>query len=131
MNSLTPGIQLSDHFVVRSRFPEEQSPFGVQIRSETNDIPLPMDSNMSQTANSIPAAYPATTKQVVGLVDGVPTDVTSVLFADKIMVTVSQGGRLAQWARFTPLPNNPTSDISPDTRPTWFFQPKFRRSTSF
>lgn len=61
---------------------------------------MPMTTNMSQTINSMSAAYPATTKQAAGLVDGIPTDVTSILFADKIMVTISQGGRLAQWVRF-------------------------------
>lgn len=46
-----------------------------------------------------PAAYPAVTKQTAGLVDGTLTHVTSMLFADKIMVTITQGGRLAQWVR--------------------------------
>ncbi|MCJ1299930.1 hypothetical protein MMC08_002724 [Hypocenomyce scalaris] len=41
--------------------------------------------------------YPAKTKQAAGLVNGVLTDVMSMFFADKIMVTITQEGRLAQW----------------------------------
>jgi hypothetical protein len=43
------------------------------------------------------ARFPAATKQAVGLVNGTHTDVTSVYFADKILITISQGGRLSQW----------------------------------
>lgn len=57
---------------------------------------LPMASN--SLGPDLPlAAYPAITKQAAGLVDGIPTDVTSMMFADKILVTISQEGRLAQW----------------------------------
>jgi hypothetical protein len=41
--------------------------------------------------------FPAATKQAVGQVNGTQTDVTSVYFADKILITISQGGRLSQW----------------------------------
>lgn len=44
-----------------------------------------------------PSPFPAKTKQVAGLVNGVETDLTSMYFADKILITISQGGRLAQW----------------------------------
>jgi proteasome assembly chaperone 3 len=44
-----------------------------------------------------PSPFPAKTKEVAGLVNGVPTDLTSMYFADKILITISQGGRLAQW----------------------------------
>lgn len=43
--------------------------------------------------------FPATTKQAAGLVNGVQTAVSSIYFADKILLTVSQGGRLSQWVR--------------------------------
>jgi proteasome assembly chaperone 3 len=43
--------------------------------------------------------YPAPTRQVAGEVNGVKTDVTSMSFADKIMITITQHGRLAQWVR--------------------------------
>ncbi|MCJ1462514.1 hypothetical protein MMC07_001116 [Pseudocyphellaria aurata] len=48
-------------------------------------------------ALQMPTAYPAVTKQVSGFVDETLTHVTSMLFADKIMVTITQSGRLAQW----------------------------------
>lgn len=51
-----------------------------------------------------PEPFPAPSKQAVGTVNGAPTEVESLSFSDKIMITVSQGGRLAQWvsARSTP-----------------------------
>jgi len=41
--------------------------------------------------------FPAVSKEAAGPVNGVPTEFTSMTFSDKIMVTISQGGRLAQW----------------------------------
>ncbi|CAG8971344.1 hypothetical protein HYALB_00005963 [Hymenoscyphus albidus] len=53
--------------------------------------------------------FPAKTKEVAGLVNGVETDLCSMYFADKILITISQGGRLAQWIQ-VPLPSaSPTS----------------------
>jgi proteasome assembly chaperone 3 len=54
-----------------------------------------------------PSPFPAKTKEVAGLVNGTPTDLTSTYFADKILITISQGGRLAQWVGvFRVSPNN-------------------------
>lgn len=41
--------------------------------------------------------YPAPSKQASGLVNGIATEVCSLNFADKIMLTISQDGRLSQW----------------------------------
>ncbi len=41
--------------------------------------------------------FPAKSKRALGPVKNVQTEVESLSFADKIMITVSQGGRLAQW----------------------------------
>ncbi|KAK0752171.1 hypothetical protein B0T18DRAFT_363150 [Schizothecium vesticola] len=41
--------------------------------------------------------FPAPSRREVGLVDGIETEVTKTSFSDKIMITLSQGGRLAQW----------------------------------
>lgn len=41
--------------------------------------------------------FPAPSKQAAGLVNGTQTDVSSVYFSDKILITISQGGRLSQW----------------------------------
>jgi proteasome assembly chaperone 3 len=43
--------------------------------------------------------FPAQTKQVAGKINGVLTDVLSVGFSDRILITVSQQGRLAHWVR--------------------------------
>ena len=57
------------------------------------DYGLPiMDDNTKVT---IP--FPATTKQAAAEINGVKTDVMSVSFSDKIMITITQEGRLAQW----------------------------------
>ena len=44
--------------------------------------------------------YPAKSRQAAGLVNGTQTEVSSVFFADKILITVSQGGRLSQWVSY-------------------------------
>ena len=54
---------------------------------------------VSRTPDSALANYPAITKQAAAIVDGIPTEVTSMLFADKIMVTITQEGRLAHWVK--------------------------------
>ncbi|TDZ53444.1 hypothetical protein C8034_v007347 [Colletotrichum sidae] len=41
--------------------------------------------------------FPAPSKQGTGTINGVPTEVASVAFSDKVMVTISQDGRLSQW----------------------------------
>lgn len=45
--------------------------------------------------------YPASTKQAAGTVGGQPTDIMVVSFQDRILVTITQNGRLAQWVRNT------------------------------
>ncbi|EPE29859.1 hypothetical protein GLAREA_01019 [Glarea lozoyensis ATCC 20868] len=56
-----------------------------------------------------PSPFPAKTKEVAGLVNGVPTDLTSMYFSDKILITISQGGRLAQWVQVPLSSASPTS----------------------
>ncbi|KAF4931268.1 hypothetical protein CGCVW01_v000496 [Colletotrichum viniferum] len=41
--------------------------------------------------------FPARSKQETGTVNGVPTEVSSMAFSDKIMITISQEGKLSQW----------------------------------
>lgn len=41
--------------------------------------------------------FPAPTRQAAAVINGIKTDVMSISFADKIMITVTQDGRLAQW----------------------------------
>ena len=61
-------------------------------------MPLTMDFDRPQEQSaSMQMPYPAKTRQAAGLVNGVPTDIMFMSFADKIMVTITQEGRLAQW----------------------------------
>jgi proteasome assembly chaperone 3 len=54
----------------------------------------------SSMQDSLDLPFPATTKQVAGLVNGIQTDVGIMSFSDKIMVTISQAGRLGHWVWF-------------------------------
>jgi proteasome assembly chaperone 3 len=54
---------------------------------------------MASNSHSNISTYPAVTRQAAALVDGISTQVTSMLFADKILVTIIQEGRLAQWVK--------------------------------
>ncbi|KAG9231883.1 hypothetical protein BJ875DRAFT_103021 [Amylocarpus encephaloides] len=68
-----------------------------------------------------PSPFPAKTIEFAGIVNGVETDLTSMYFTDKILVTVSQGGRLSQWIQVplttaSPIPFDttaPGSDLLP------------------
>lgn len=64
----------------------------------TGNMGLPQNYGMTlldDTQVNIP--FPAATKQVAGNVNGVKTDVMYISFADKIMITITQNGRLGQW----------------------------------
>ncbi|KAI9149348.1 hypothetical protein HJFPF1_11400 [Paramyrothecium foliicola] len=43
--------------------------------------------------------FPVPSRQSSGLVDGVPTEVNTLSFSDKILVTITQEGRLSQWVQ--------------------------------
>ncbi|ETI23650.1 hypothetical protein G647_05452 [Cladophialophora carrionii CBS 160.54] len=62
--------------------------------------------DMDDTKVTIP--FPAPTKQVAGEINGVKTDVMYMSFADKIMITVTQNGRLGQWVTVPLFSDNPT-----------------------
>ncbi|KAJ4250768.1 hypothetical protein NW757_006969 [Fusarium falciforme] len=42
-------------------------------------------------------SFPSRSRETSGLVNGVATEVTSTNFSDKILLTISQEGRLSQW----------------------------------
>lgn len=70
-------------------------------------MPLPMVPDSPQVP-SISPSYPAITKQAGGNIDGIHTDITSTAFSDKILITITQGGRLSQWIHVpldSPNPN--------------------------
>lgn len=53
--------------------------------------------DLSQLQQPLNLPFPASTKQAAGNVNGVQTEVVYIEFADKILVTISQKGRLAHW----------------------------------
>ncbi|OBT55474.1 hypothetical protein VE04_04776 [Pseudogymnoascus sp. 24MN13] len=53
--------------------------------------------------------FPTHSKTAAGLVGGTETDISSLAFSDKILITISQGGRLSQWVQV------PLSTASPTT----------------
>ncbi|OJJ38441.1 hypothetical protein ASPWEDRAFT_24373 [Aspergillus wentii DTO 134E9] len=70
----------------------------------------PFDLNQLQEPLNLP--FPAATKQVAGMVNGVQTDVMTMNFSDRILITISQKGRLAHWLH-VPLANeNPGTEGS-------------------
>ncbi|PQE13880.1 Proteasome assembly chaperone 3 protein [Rutstroemia sp. NJR-2017a BBW] len=73
---------------------------------------IPEDPTVPNPTNIYPHPFPAPSKQVSGLVSGIQTDVSCLSFADKIVVTISQGGRLGQWIS---LPLTTTSPTAYDT----------------
>ncbi|KAJ0425347.1 hypothetical protein BJY00DRAFT_308668 [Aspergillus carlsbadensis] len=66
--------------------------------------------NLTQLQESLNLSFPASTKQVSRDVKGIATNVTSIKFSDKILITISQRGRLGHWLH-VPLENkNPGTD---------------------
>lgn len=41
--------------------------------------------------------FPASSKRATGLINGTASEITRLDFSDKIIITISQGGRLAHW----------------------------------
>ncbi|EON61545.1 hypothetical protein W97_00760 [Coniosporium apollinis CBS 100218] len=62
----------------------------------------------------VPSLYPARSKTLSGDVNGIPTSILYMSFSDKILVTISQRGRLAHWVH-VPL-DSPTA-LDPSTQP--------------
>jgi proteasome assembly chaperone 3 len=56
---------------------------------------LPQDPIMDEIIAAAP--FPAETKQATGDINGLTTEATSISFSDKILITITQEGRLAQW----------------------------------
>lgn len=81
-----------------------------------------MDANLPSPTEAPRNSYPATTKQAAGHIDGILTDVTCTSFSDKILITITQAGRLAQWvtlltdlSRLLPSKTLTARDIDPCT----------------
>ncbi|KAK8101192.1 uncharacterized protein PG998_007401 [Apiospora kogelbergensis] len=63
-------------------------------------------------------AFPAPSKQANGLIDGVETEAMVMHFSDKIMVTLSQEGRLSQWIQVPLLAPSPAAAEMPLPNPS-------------
>ncbi|KAF8422713.1 hypothetical protein EV426DRAFT_605155 [Tirmania nivea] len=61
---------------------------------------------------AIPTPYPAPTCTATSIINSNPTTAMSIFFSDKILITISQGGRLAQWFHI-PLDNTSPSNPVP------------------
>jgi hypothetical protein len=48
-----------------------------------------------------PTPFPAPSKTHTTTIAGLPTTATTLYFADKILITITQNGRLAHWVRHT------------------------------
>jgi hypothetical protein len=60
-------------------------------------LPQDMMFSADKTAPSTETPYPAQTKQASTQINDVLTEVMRIYFSDRIMISISQEGRLAQW----------------------------------
>ena len=60
-------------------------------------LPQDLSSSDGTTTTTMDIPYPAHTKQAAEEINGILTEVMIVSFSDRIMVSISQEGRLAQW----------------------------------
>ncbi|KAI0457089.1 hypothetical protein F5B21DRAFT_501788 [Xylaria acuta] len=56
-----------------------------------------------EPVQTIDEPFPAASNCATGQVDGVSTEATALFFADRILVTLCQEGRLSQWVIQVPL----------------------------
>jgi len=74
-------------------------PLTHSLFAQAMPLPIPPDSPPALPIMEVP--YPIITKQAAGLVDGTHTEVCTTYFSDKIMITITQNGSLAQWVRLS------------------------------
>ncbi|CAK1361700.1 hypothetical protein CB0940_02957 [Cercospora beticola] len=72
-------------------------------------------------ANVYPSQFPAPSHSTSGLINNVLTTATSIAFSDKIVITLSQAGRLSHWTHVSlasasadPMNPNPISSGDPE-----------------
>lgn len=58
-----------------------------------------MASSSESNAGITPSAFPAQTRTATALINNISTVASRTLFSDKILITVTQGGKLAHWVR--------------------------------
>jgi len=73
----------------------------------TTNILQQISNSISEIPSAVPAVeslYPALFRQASSTINGIPTEVQLMSFTDRILITISQNGRLAQWVLFLPFP---------------------------
>ncbi|KAL3422404.1 hypothetical protein PVAG01_06560 [Phlyctema vagabunda] len=65
--------------------------------------------NLNGASSIENSPFPVATKSTTGLVHGVQTTASSMYFSDKILLTISQGGRLSQWIQVPLSSASPTN----------------------
>ncbi|TGO69594.1 hypothetical protein BOTNAR_0009g00410 [Botryotinia narcissicola] len=65
--------------------------------------------NFPPISEILPSPFPARSKTASAKVNGMDTNVTCMYFADKILITITQGGRLGQWIQIPLTSASPTS----------------------
>ncbi|CAD6445079.1 89321010-db96-4749-84f0-b60b21ba616a [Sclerotinia trifoliorum] len=65
--------------------------------------------NLPANSEIYPSPFPARSKTASATINGVLTDVSCMYFADRILVTICQGGRLGQWIQIPLTSASPTS----------------------
>ncbi len=92
----TKGIVRQSHrnrCAVQRRYTPE-----IPSYDSTEIMGLPQDiSSADEPGLSTDVPYPAQTKQAAAQIDGILTEVMAIFFSDRIMISISQEGRLAQW----------------------------------
>ncbi|TGO74932.1 hypothetical protein BELL_0246g00010 [Botrytis elliptica] len=65
--------------------------------------------NFPSISEILPSPFPARSKTASAKVNGIDTNVSCLYFADKILITITQGGRLGQWMQVPLTSASPTS----------------------
>lgn len=60
-------------------------------------IPITHGAKDEDAAKPTSAPFPVRSRNAAAVVDGVRTEISCLMFADKILVTIAQEGRLAHW----------------------------------
>ncbi|KAA8563826.1 hypothetical protein MFRU_036g00730 [Monilinia fructicola] len=66
-------------------------------------------SDLPSTSDVFYSPFPAPTKEASTKINGVDTTACCMYFSDKIIITISQGGRLGQWIQIPLTSASPTS----------------------
>ncbi|KAF7897802.1 uncharacterized protein EAF01_008768 [Botrytis porri] len=65
--------------------------------------------NFPSISEILPSPFPARSQTASAKVNGIDTNVSCMYFADKILITITQGGRLGQWIQIPLTSASPTS----------------------